>query len=255
MKACRHILGVNKSACIHACLGELGRFPLLLCIIVNVIKYWVRLESLKSDSLLAVAFELEKKLHEKGLSTFFDFIKSVLAFCNCSHFLRTKNIKLSTVIRTVKKSLKAKFIDLWKKAIASNEKLSVYCKAKTAFRYEKYLSLVQNPFDRKALTKTRISNHIFPIEVGRYKNIPRHLRLCTLCKCDVGDEFHCTMACQSAAVQNIRDTYCSSVFDIQTQLKHFDKMSLFKYIMSCSDDSIVHLTGKFCNEMLKVYKM
>ena len=39
MKACRHILGVNKTACIHACLGELGRLPLLLCIIVNVIKY------------------------------------------------------------------------------------------------------------------------------------------------------------------------------------------------------------------------
>ena len=112
-------------------------FHLLLCIIVNVIKYWVRLESLPNDSLLAVAFKLENKLHEKGLSTFLAFVKSVFSFCNCSHFMRVRNCKLSTVIRTVKYSLKAKFIDIWKKAIENNEKLNIYCKIKTAFKYEK----------------------------------------------------------------------------------------------------------------------
>ena len=255
MKTCKYILGVNKSACVHACLGELGRFPLLLCVIINVIKYWSRLESLKNNSLLAIAFELENKLHEKGLSTFLDFVKSVFAFCNCSHLMKVKNCKLSTIIRTVKDSLEAKFVDLWKKAIESNEKLNTYCKIKTVFKYEKYLSLVKNPFDRIALTKIRISNHIFPIEVGRYKNILRHRRLCTLCKSDVGDEFHCIMICNSVPTQGLRDAYCNSIFDIQAQLKHFDKMSFFKYIMSCSDDSIVHITAKFLNELMKAYKM
>ena len=74
--------------------------------------------------------------------------------------MRVKNCKLSTVIRTVRVSLKAKFISVWKKALENNEKLIIYRKIKTVFRYEKYLSLVQNPFDRIGLTKTRISNHI-----------------------------------------------------------------------------------------------
>ena len=168
--------------------------------------------------------------------------------------MRVKNCKLSTVIRTVRDSLKAKFINIWKKALENNEKLIIYCKIKTAFRYEKYLSLVQNPFDRIGLTKTRISNHIFPVEVGRYKNIPRHLRLCTLCKSEFGDEFHCIMICQSAPAQSLREIFGNSVFDTQSQLKLFDKTSFFKYIMSCSDDSLVNVTAKFVNELLKVYK-
>ena len=70
MKACRHILGVNKTTCVHACLGELTRLPLLFCFIINVIKYWVHLESIPNDSL-AVAFKLANKLHAKCLFTFF----------------------------------------------------------------------------------------------------------------------------------------------------------------------------------------
>ena len=48
IKACRYMLGVNKTSCIHACLGELGRFPLLITVIENV-KYSFRLKQIKGS--------------------------------------------------------------------------------------------------------------------------------------------------------------------------------------------------------------
>ena len=80
---------------------------------------------------------------------------------------------MSTILKKVKDSLKSKFIDMWKKSVASNNKLHVYSKIKLTFQREKYLSVVRNTFDRIAVTKLRISNHILPIETGRYKNIER----------------------------------------------------------------------------------
>ena len=46
------------------------------------------------------------------------------------------------------------------------------------------------------MTKFRTSNHNLPIETGRWKNIERADRLCTLCECeDVGDEYHYLFIC------------------------------------------------------------
>ena len=86
---------------------------------------------------------------------------------------------------------------MWKQSVASNNKLHVYSKIKLTFQSEKYLSVVRNTFDRIAVTKLRISNHILPIETGRYKNIERKQRLCTLCSSSIGDEFHCALLCKN----------------------------------------------------------
>ena len=47
----------------------------------------------------------------------------------------------------------------------------------------------------QALLKFRTANHKLPIEIGRYKNIPREDRLCTFCL-KVGDEFHFIFECR-----------------------------------------------------------
>ena len=49
---------------------------------------------------------------------------------------------------------------------------------------------------RYLLTKLRVCNTKLPIEQGRYKNIPRHLRHCNLCNSNtIGDEFHFLLEC------------------------------------------------------------
>ena len=53
--------------------------------------------------------------------------------------------------------------------------------------FENYLSEIKNLNHRVAVTKLRTSTHKFPIETGRYKNIPRTQRKCTICDTAMDD--------------------------------------------------------------------
>jgi len=59
-----------------------------------------------------------------------------------------------------------------------SSKLGVFLSIKTRFSLSDYLTKSIYPSCRIALSKIRLSDHKFPIEVGRYENIPREYRLC-----------------------------------------------------------------------------
>ena len=72
----------------------------------------------------------------------------------------------------------------------SSNKLNVYRSVKSQFTCEYYLKFQRNPDLRSAMTKLRIPSHSLPIEVGRYKKIPRNMRICPLCSSKaLGDAF------------------------------------------------------------------
>ena len=82
------------------------------------------------------------------------------------------------------------------KNLIVNPKMRTYCKFKTVFSYEPYLTSVIDFKLRKNLTRLRTSNHQLEIEKGRHSNIPANLRLCKVCNSgDVEDEYHVLMCC------------------------------------------------------------
>ena len=71
----------------------------------------------------------------------------------------------------------------------------VYKLFKPKFGFEKYLDILPVKL-RKKFIKFRTSNHRFPVETGRWYNIPLNERLCLLCnKGLIGDEFHYILEC------------------------------------------------------------
>ena len=62
--------------------------------------------------------------------------------------------------------------------------------------YEKYITSL-SAHESVSMCKLRCGNHKLPIIAGRYGNIDRDDRMCTLCtKNDVGDEFHYIFVCE-----------------------------------------------------------
>ena len=58
------------------------------------------------------------------------------------------------------------------------------------------------------ITKFRLSNTKLPIETGRYHNIERNRRYCTLCEANcIGDEYHLVFECKNVNIVNIRTKY------------------------------------------------
>jgi len=63
------------------------------------------------------------------------------------------------------------------------------------------------------ITKLRLSNIKFPIETGRWRNIPRANRLCSKCTTGmVGDEFHYLFICQCKEAVEIRNKFIPNYY-------------------------------------------
>ena len=91
---------------------------------------------------------------------------------------------------------------------------------------------------RQEITKFRISNHRLNIEVGRYKNVVRPLRFCTLCDHnDIEDEFHFILICPFYS--DIRKMYIKQYI--------YQKPSMFKLVNLLSTQNVKELCilGKF----------
>jgi hypothetical protein len=99
--------------------------------------------------------------------------------------------------------------------------LFLYSKLKTDIKLEDYLKLTKKINNRQLLTKFRTSDHPLEIELGRYKKIPRHQRLCKTCKV-LDDEIHFFLQCQiNDNLRNVLINNIKSIMLISTNWTFF----------------------------------
>ena len=66
-KLCKYSIKVGEKATNSAVMGELGRYPLFLEVLLNMIKYWVRLSKINTSStLLSECLLLSEALHKQN---------------------------------------------------------------------------------------------------------------------------------------------------------------------------------------------
>ena len=107
---------------------------------------------------------------------------------------------------------------------------------------------------RSAVTKIRISAHNSPIERGRYKNIVRNDRVCTICDQNVmGNEIHYVMFCSNTLMAEERETFFRDIYKINTLLQVLDLDSLFYYILSMKDENIIKRNSNYCLKIIEIY--
>ena len=61
------------------------------------------------------------------------------------------------------------------------------------------------PSHLKQFINYRLCNNKLPIETGRWNGVDRHLRKCTLCNDEVGDEYHYVFNCKSFDTDRKKD--------------------------------------------------
>jgi hypothetical protein len=106
------------------------------------------------------------------------------------YFISEQWLKIS-----VKTCLQDQFYPTWHANIDTGSKTLNHRLFKNKFEFENYLNILD---DRDIFTfcRFRLNNHKLPVEYGRWKNIPRELRICNLCNtADLGDEFHYLLKC------------------------------------------------------------
>ena len=103
--------------------------------------------------------------------------------------------KIANESNKFERKLQDIFKKLFPSIISENRKLVIYNSVKKNFRFEPYLMLA-DVNSRVAMYRFRASCHNFPIETGRYKNVPQSQRICCKCKFnEIGSEEHMLFRC------------------------------------------------------------
>lgn len=192
---CKYTLGISSKASNLATRGELGRFPLYIHILNQVVKYLHRIENCTDGSLLEDAYK-EKKAQLKLKNSWISLTHRIVNHYGLLEILSEKTIGKGRSNR-ITLTLETRYKEYWKKMAQASPKLETYMQFKQGLYYEPYLDFIRNKEDRIALTKLRTSNHDLLIERGRYTRpfTQRIDRLCKYCKTDVEDETHFLLKC------------------------------------------------------------
>ena len=240
IKYCKIALGVHNKSTNKAVMGELGRYPLTLDVLVQIVKFFIHVNENKNNSpLLEAALTENLGTLGKSKKTWINIINNIVTEAGYN----LKNLS-SKSIPYIKKHLQKVYDKLWFDAVQNQGckrdegKLSTYRQIKFNFKMEEYLTSVRVKKHREALTKMRISAHRFAVETGRYTRppTPRCDRICQYCrqKCNeniVENEFHIVTECPR--FNEPRDKLYTNVISKCPNFATLNKHDKFIYLMTC----------------------
>ena len=255
-RCCKNILGVNNKTTNITTLAELGKYPLYIDIHKKMIKYFLRLQTLKKERLLYKAYIEQKNGLKNKDTNWLSKIKDILdktGFSFVFDMKKTKNsgenpnidIKLTHEIEQRSKEIfeQQALYHIEERGNTGRGKLVFYSTIKREYKRELYLQM-QNIKYRNAIRNLRLSTHKLNIETGRHKGIDRDERLCKLCTLNrVETEIHFLTECPT-----FTDERTSFIHDINTKTNLHTKqmdIKLIKDISLCKNMHIINMFGKY----------
>ena len=99
-----------------------------------------------------------------------------------------------------------------------NSKIELLLHLKKDFKMAKYLKNVDLlPSHRIAISKIRLSSTKFPIEIGRFENVPREQRICHFGCNKIGNEIHYLFNCNQPFMKILRDNFNMSTNGLESE--------------------------------------
>ena len=206
--------------------------------------YCIRLQNLPDGSVLKNVFYELQKLHSLGFTNWYSRACELSLIYN----IDIHSVENSTYTKnSVKHIVQSQFITDWLTQLSdlnTNPILRTYYKFQNEFRFEPYLTLVNNPKYRIALSKFRTSSHALEIERGRHTNplTPVDNRLCPMCNI-LEDELHFLISC--AIYENDRCVFFENVSNKYTNFAASSAGDKFNFLLTSEDSQLVTWVGKF----------
>lgn len=208
LQFCKRILNVRSSTPNVMVYGELGRFPLEIKVKLRMLSFWSRMAK-NENKLSSSMYKLIFKLHADGICEFkwVSFVKSIFDNSGLGYMFFNQYIDYSTFKPVIKQILQDQFLQKWSSNIDNSSRGEYYKLFKSQFGLENYL--LRLPEDKRIwISKLRTCNLKIPMETGRWYNIARTDRICTLCnESCIGDEYHYLYVCNNSSITELRKKY------------------------------------------------
>ena len=166
---------VNKNTSNLATLGESGRYPIQIIIVIRIIKFWYRNE-LEENRLLKESLNEQLRTQNTNKNQWIHFVNQILNSLNIEKcFSRSTVLNINDLTKKLTTKLQERFVKFWHRSIWSSNsvnsnpkgnKLRIYLHFKKSFVIESYLTSVKNPSHRKAICQFRTSSHSLMCKVG-----------------------------------------------------------------------------------------
>ena len=225
------LLSVKSSTPTCMVLGELGKFPVSLFAKARLLSFWYsQCLDMKNNSkkISSCMLRLSQSLIENGVDfAWLNFVRNTLDNLGLTYIWRnfeTCSLSLNQFKKLTMDRLKDQFLQFWNNQIQTNEICMNYRIFKTSFNLEQYLITLPKSA-RTNLLKFRLCSHKLPIQQLRYRNIPRHERICTFCnKLEIGDEYHYLFVCDNQIISNERQRLLSRYYFIRHNTFKFEQL-------------------------------
>ena len=224
LRFCKYILQVNKSTCSNMVYGELGVTPLILDAKSRMIMFWARIYKTNSTpKLSSVLYQLLLNLYKRDIykSPWISTVKNILDGCGFSGVWDNQFIpgSLNSFKTRLQQRIRDQFVQHWTSEINDSSKCINYRMFTQSLKLKHYLIHLSYR-ERCIMAKFRCRNHNLPIESGCRRGIPRNLRICDLCKKDIGDEFHYIFNCSHFT--NLRNKLIKLIYRNSPSAVNFD---------------------------------
>ena len=259
IKICKQILGIGPKSSNISALLELGRFPISIKILKLIYRYISRVLNMDSISLvwhsLKTQQQFTKQSSVNSYMKLIEFINKNIKTQFCISQQAISKGKIANESNKFERKLQDMFKNSFPSIIGENRKLVIYKSIKTIFRFEPYLKILTDVNSRVAMYRFRASCHNFPIETGRYKNVPQSERVCSKCNLnEIGSEEHMLFRCSHPLILDSRKILFDKIKIFCPQFINLPQQCQMQYLLSCSDKDIILVCGKFLQNCLNLYR-
>lgn len=173
-----------------------------------ILKYWLHIIVNKPPIVYDV-YQLLLEDANNGKKNWASSVRDLLFNLGLNYVWTAQNY-VNIQLDVIKTRIKDQYLQTLYASINDCEKLCIYKHLKTDFVIENYLDFFINS---NLLTKLRSGTLKLNLELGRYKNIPRHMRLCECCNMAcIENEYHFVLVCpayRTVRQEHLPKYYCS----------------------------------------------
>ena len=125
LRFCKIFLGLNRKASNYAVRGEMGRIPIQIMIIKQILKYYQYLNSKDDNSLVKQSLYISKEVSKTYTNSYGYLMHELVQFCSSKPFKNSKYLTNDNIANFVS-SVTNKYKTFWKKEITNSKKLDFY---------------------------------------------------------------------------------------------------------------------------------
>ena len=243
---CKRILNVKTSTPNVMVYCELGRFPMLVTRKLRIFKYWIKVLN-NNNCILHGCYNYLYDMCLKNPNDKNNWVCNIrkeLFHLGLNDLWYSQNSLCKDHIIVIKQRLCDIVKQEFDATLESSSKCFLYRYMISNFSLQSYLCKPIPDIYKKCIVKFRLSSHNLAIEKGRYSNVNRNLRTCTLCIDDIEDEMHFILSCP--LYSNLRECLIKPYY--------WRKPSVYKLLQLLSTTNVKDLCnlGKYIFRALKL---